>query len=159
MGTFAVAPALESIDPGLLFCFCFYMWEICFSFFQRKSNYFTTGLTWRLLWNASFLQVQRNIIKFSFLESLTMILIHILQLGKGARTRFWEVSSIKIWKLILRTSCSRMRHWLQWRRCHPQGIRGDRVKFLCLYSEVDHPMLNRIISDFTFFPTFWQQIP
>lgn len=124
----------SSSCPGIYWSCFFRMWEIC-SLFQRKSNYFPTELTWRLLWNVSenqgtvylFLSPSiKKYLKFYFSESLTMILIHILQLEKGARTKFWEVSSTKIWKLVLRTSCSRMRHWLGWNRWHTKGIHRER---------------------------------
>lgn len=101
MGTFVVGPG-----PGIQWSwFCVdVVWEIPFPLLQRKSNYFPTELTWRSLWNASERHFTVNLfhspsiknhLKFYSSGTLTLILVHILQSEKEARSKFWEVSSIK----------------------------------------------------------------
>lgn len=94
---------LEFIDP-FIYLF-FFMLEICSPLFQRKSNYFPAELTWRLFWNASEKSLTEHLflspstkkyLQFYFSESLTVILIHSLQLERrpGPNSGKWVQSKL-----------------------------------------------------------------
>lgn len=95
----------SSSCPGANWSFFFFMLEIRFPLFQRKSNYFPAELTWRLFWNASEKSLTEHLflspstkkyLKFYFSESLTVILIHILQLERrpGPNSGKWVQSKL-----------------------------------------------------------------